>query len=224
MTEKTKIALSSKELELVCNKEWILTKRIIIEKVCRFFGTLALVMQQQVQENKAMLPEEAAEGNPKISRGENYMGLPYVMMDYPRHFKKGSTLAIRTLFWWGNFFSINLQLSGTLKENAIPALKANFANLQQKDYWVCIHADPWQHHFEEDNYVPLENYTPEDFAIMLHREPFIKIAKRLSLQHWDAVPTFLTHHFNEMVLLLQINFPGDERDPLPGIPKAGSDL
>jgi hypothetical protein len=33
MTEKTKINLSAKELELVCNKEWILTKQVIIEKV-----------------------------------------------------------------------------------------------------------------------------------------------------------------------------------------------
>ena len=224
MTEKTKITLSSAELELVCNKEWILTKHIIIEKVYQLFGTLALAMQQHIQQNKELLPEEATARNPKISRGENYRSLPYVMLDYPCHFTKASTLAIRTLFWWGNFFSINLHLSGACKEKAAHAMKANFVALQQKGYSVCIHTDPWQHHFEEDNYVTLENYTAADFATILHREPFMKIAKLISLQQWDAAPVFLEHHFNEMITLLQINFPGDERDPSPGIPTTGFDL
>lgn len=224
MTEKTNINLSANELELVCNKEWILTKHKIIEKVYQLFGTLASSMQQHVMENIKALPEEAGESNPKISRGENYRGLPYVMLDYPRHFTKESTLAIRTLFWWGNFFSINLHLSGPCKEKASKALIANFAALQQQGYWVCIHANAWQHHFEEDNYVLLGNYTAGDFASTLHREPFIKIAKHISLQQWDAAPVFLEYHFNEMMTLLQINFPGGEKDLSPGIPIAGFDL
>jgi hypothetical protein len=224
MTDKTKIALSARELELVCNKEWILTKHIIIEKVYRLFGTLALSMQQHIVQNTAVLPEQATHGNPKISRGENYRKLPYVMLDYPRHFTKGSTLAIRTLFWWGNFFSINLHLSGVCKQNAMPALKANFAALQLEGYWLCIHADPWHHHFEEDNFVPLENYTGAEFSIILDREPFIKIAKRMPLPEWDSATEFLEHHFTVMTMLLSINFRGDERGPSPGIPIAGFDL
>ncbi|MBC7889579.1 MAG: hypothetical protein H7Z13_17020 [Ferruginibacter sp.] len=224
MMGKTKIALSASEQELVCNKEWILTKLIIIEKVYRLFGMLALSMEQYIEQNKAILPVQAGQINPKISRGENYRGLPYVMMDYPRHFTKESTLAIRTLFWWGNFFSIHLQLSGACKEKAMATLKANFVCLQQKGYSLCVHAGPWEHHFEPDNYLPLENYTARDFATILHREPFIKIAKRISLQQWDAAPGFLEQHFYELVTLLQTNFPNDERGPSPGIPIAGFDL
>jgi hypothetical protein len=224
MTQKTIITLSARELELVCDKEWILTKHIIIEKVYLLFGSLALSMQQQVRQCAATLPEQAMESNPKISRGENYKSLPYVMLDYPRNFTKGSTLAIRTFFWWGNFFSINLQLSGTCKEKAAPSLKANFMALQKAGYWLCIHTDPWQHHFEKDNYVPLENYTAGDFALILQGASFIKIAKRITLQQWDAAAEFLEHHFIELIMLLQINFPGDERDPLPGIPTTGFDL
>jgi hypothetical protein len=224
MTEKTKINLSPYELELVCNKEWILTKHIIIEKVYRLFGALASSMQQRIRQYAVVLPDQATGDNPKISKGENYQYLPYVMLDYPRHFTKSTTLAIRTLFWWGNFFSINLHLSGECKEKALPALKANFAALRQKGYWLCIHVNPWQHHFEADNYVRLENYTADDFATILYREPFIKIAKRISLEQWESAPVFLEHHFNEMIMLLQTNFPGGERDLLPGIPKAGFDL
>ena len=98
MTKETKITLSSKELELICNSDWILTKHIIIDKVYQLFGKLAVSMQERVRQIASTLPREAAESNPKISRGENYRGLPYVMLDYPRHFTKESTLAMRTFF------------------------------------------------------------------------------------------------------------------------------
>lgn len=203
MNEKTKITLSVKELQLVGDKEWILTKHIIIEKVCQLFGLLSVSMQQQVEENMDVLPICITKSNPKISKGENYKRLPYVMLDYPRHFTKKSTLAIRTFFWWGNFISINLHLSGECKEAAIPAIKANFASLQQKDYSICINAEPWQHYFEEDNFVPLNKYTEMEFTSMLQRQSFFKIAKRISLQQWDAAPSFLEQHFSEIIMLLK---------------------
>ncbi len=224
MTEKTKITLSAKELDLVTNKDWILTKQIIIEKVYQLFGTLALSMQQQVLQFKNVLPAVVSAYNPKISRGENYRGLPYVMLDYPRYFTKGSSLAIRTFFWWGNFFSINLQLAGEWKEFAIPSMMANFESLQQNNYAVCIHTDPWQHHFDEDNYLPLKKISAVEFATSLRSAAFIKIAKQIPVQQWDEVPTFFEHHFSEIVALLKINFPGDEKDLSPGIPIAGFDL
>ena len=54
------------------------------------------------------------QSTPKIAKGENYLQLPYVLLDYPRCFDKENIFAIRTMFWWGNFFSITLHLSGSI--------------------------------------------------------------------------------------------------------------
>lgn len=224
MAKETKITLSSKELELVCNRDWILTKHIIIDKVYKLFGKLAVSMQERVQQIASTLPREAAESNPKISRGENYQGLPYVMLDYPRHFTKEFTLAIRTFFWWGNFFSINLHLSGGGKQAAAAVLSTKFTSLQQGGYWLCTHADPWQHHFESENYVPLTEFSAADFEAVLANNPFIKIGKQIPIKQWDDAGEFLEKTFYEMILLLQISFPGDEKDLLPGIPITGFGL
>lgn len=224
MTDLTKITLSSYEQELVVNKEWILTKHIIIDKVYRLFGGLADLMQHIVETDKANLPAKAVTVSPKISRGENYRGLPYVMLDYPRYFTKDEVLAIRTFFWWGNFFSINLHLAGDCKTKAIPALLAAFQRLKEEGYYIAVPDDAWQHHFEADNYLPLSEYTAAAFAGRLNREPFIKIAKKIPLQQWDAAPAFLALHFSEMIQLLKINYPGDETGLLPGTPITGFDL
>ena len=203
MIDKTKITLSAKELELVCNTDWILTKHIIIEKVIDFFSAMLIAMQQKTSEQKNNLPVEVFIKDPKISRGENYRQLPYVMLDYPRYFEKQDTLAIRTFFWWGNFFSINMQLSGNIKNNVINNLTTNFLHLQQNDYWICVNNNPWQHYFEEDNYLPLQKITMEQFSVMLNRELFIKIGKKISIEHWETVAPFIDNTFEEMIILLK---------------------
>jgi hypothetical protein len=168
-------------------------------------------MQQYLLQKADTLPAQVVAIGPKISKGENYNGLPYVMLDYPRYFTKDTTLAIRTFFWWGNFFSINLQLSGEQLQRAAYSLKRNFIFLQQHNYSICIHPEPWHHHFEEDNYIPLKNLTTTAFLDLLTNVPFIKIAKQINLQQWDAAGQFLECHFKEMVILLEVSFPDDER-------------
>jgi hypothetical protein len=224
MNGETKIALSGKELEMVCDTDWILTKHAIIEKVYQLFGEVASSMQVLVQENKAKLPGNVTNSTPKISKGENYRQLPYVMLDYPRHFSKEDTVAVRTLFWWGNFFSINLQLSGESKNKIAPNLATWFKFLQDQQYWICIHEDPWQHYFSDGNYRLLQQCSVEEFNSILYNSPFIKIAKRLPLSEWDNAARFINGTFKEMIEVLEINYRADERGPSPGIPITGSGL
>lgn len=205
MTTGAKITLSAKELELVCNTDWILTKHAVIQKVYELFGEVLPLMENILQENKAHLPAEVFINSPKISKGENYKLLPYVMLDHPRYFSKDGTVAIRHFFWWGNFFSVCLQLSGRFKQNSMELLCQNFEKLQQNGCSICIHDDPWEHHFEKNNFTRLDLLSEEDFRKVLLEKPFVKIAKNISLQQWQQVPEFLSKTFAEMVGLIQIN-------------------
>lgn len=200
---KTKLALSPKEQELVCNTDWILTKQTITEKIVELFSALLVSMQQVTSAKKNNLPQKVFATDPKISKGENYKGLPYVMLDYPRYFNKENTLAIRTLFWGGNFFSLNLQLSGKTKNEAVSNLIMHFSMLQQNDYWICTNNHPWDHYFEDGNYVPIQKITKAQFITMLKQESFVKIGRKISIQHWDTVNQFVEQTFEEMLLLLQ---------------------
>ena len=204
MNSATKITLSAKELELVSNTDWILTKHEIIAKVYSLLGDMAAEMQQLVQQQKELLPEEVLLSSPKIAKGENYKLLPYVMLDYPRCFEKEKTLAIRTMFWWGNFFSMHLQLSGSCKELFIEKIKNSFLWLQQNDYWICISDDPWHHHFETDNYKLIKKCSADEFSSILNRESFIKIGKKISLTQWNDIPAFIRQSFKEMIELVKI--------------------
>ncbi len=201
----TKIALSAKELELVCNTEWILTKHAIIQKVYELFGNVLPLMQNILEESKAVLPPEIFATAPKISKGENYKLLPYVIMDYPRHFTKDDTVAIRTFFWWGHFFSISLQLAGRHKTNAESKMVENFEWLQQNGYAVCVSDNPWEHQFDDSNFILLHSIGKKQFELLLAQKPFIKIANNIPLAQWQTVPVFIVKSFAELAGLLKNN-------------------
>ena len=96
----TNVELSKTELELVTSSEVILTKNRIIEKVYALFGSLSEEYRKILAEYSHNLPAEIFEKAPKIYRGENYMALPYVMLDYPRIFGK-EEVAERLKAEWG---------------------------------------------------------------------------------------------------------------------------
>ncbi len=203
MSENAKITLSSNELELVCNTNWILTKHTIIQKVYSLFGQAIVPLQQMLQDGNHNFEAAIFIQPPKISKGENYRQLPYVMFDYPRCFDKDSSFAIRTFFWWGNFFSVTLQLSGKYKQAFLQQLKNSFPYLQENDFYICINEDQWQHHFEEDNYVPLTGLTQRDFSAILSRESFVKIAKKIPLQEWESANDFIVAAYSSLLNVLQ---------------------
>ena len=195
--------LSPDELLLAQNSDWILTKRTIIDKAVQLLSALCDNMRDIVDAEKVNLPPEAFLSEPKISKGENYRQLPYVILDYPRNFSAGNILAVRTMFWWGNFFSITLHLAGNHKKIFYEHVNKKIALLQNSDYYLCINEDQWQHHFEEGNYVSVSCKTNDELLEIFQQQPFIKIARRFSLSQWNEMPVILERSFSEMVQLIK---------------------
>lgn len=187
-----KIQLSTEELSLVQNAHWLLTKNTIIEKVYTLFGDIAHQslsrfsgMRDNFNANPAILLSEALIPSPKISRGENYGGLPWVMLDYPRLFNRQDTFAIRTLFWWGHFFSVTLHLKGRYKQQYQQNLLTNLPLLASRQFYLCVSGDEWRHEFEEDNYKPLTQLNSSAVEEILLANDFCKLSAKISLPHWN---------------------------------------
>jgi hypothetical protein len=198
-----KITLSPKELELVNNADWILTKNLIIEKVYELFGEVAKAYVEAYQQFPDFEQAPVFSLSPKISKGEQYLKLPYVMLDFPRTFTEQDFFAIRSFFWWGNHCSIHLLLKGKYLMQYGPsidrfiALSGKFTP-ETKDWFVGVGEDPWQHHFENDNYMPLDSWGDKSVT-KLH---FLKLAKKIPLEQWDDIELFLTRHFNKMLAIM----------------------
>jgi hypothetical protein len=199
MNAQPKIQLSLYEMELVNNAEWILTKNDILVKVKHLLSGLQQKQQQYIQSLSLSLPEETLKTSPKISKGENYNGLPYLILDFPRLFDHKNIFAIRTMFWWGNFFSITLHLSGNYKTIFAEKIIAGYNLLKEKGFYGCVHEEQWEHHFESYNYIEISKWDKDDFTNKINKSSFIKIAHKIPLTRWNEAPDLLLQHFKVMI-------------------------
>ncbi|MEP7317322.1 MAG: hypothetical protein ABI921_01230 [Panacibacter sp.] len=196
------VELSETELLLVCDEQFILTKNRIIDKVYDLFGALNADFMSKAKEHKIIFPPEVLLPSPKIYKGEQYLGLPYVMLDCPRYFVRNEAFTIRCFFWWGNFFSITLHLEGSYAAVYVPVLLDALRSLENNSWHICINEDKWEHHFEMDNYLPANKVlqamkeTP--------RPEFLKIAKKIPLQQWGSAYQFFTDAYSEIFKMLDI--------------------
>ena len=178
---ETKVQFSDAEIDLMSNSEIILTKNKVVQKVKTLLEELQNRMSDHNKNRAELFAKEAFSISPKISKGENYLGLPYLILDYPRFFNQQDICAIRTMFWWGHFFSTTLHLSGPTKIQYTPKIVASFDLLAQNRYSIGISTDPWLHHFGSDNYCEISAMNTDSFQEKCTKAEHLKIAKRVSL-------------------------------------------
>jgi hypothetical protein len=193
-----KLALSEEELRLVMDPGIILTKNAIIAKVYLLFGELSELMQKDL-----ILPAEVAAISPKISKGESYQGLPYVMLDHPRSFTVEDVMAIRTFFWWGNFFSVNLHIKGKYRDLCKRSLLRQFGFLAAAEYAVAVGDDEWQHNTNSADFRRLDSMSADAFEGIIQTHPFVKISKSFSLEQWEKMPGLLRDAQQELGLIIR---------------------
>jgi hypothetical protein len=210
MNEEAKIQLSEREMELVNNTDWIFTKQLIIEKVYLLLGQLHEKYKKKILKEKRFLPSQLSKPGGKISKGENYKGLPYVILDYPASFSKEKILAVRTFFWWGNFFSIALHISGENFKAKVLSDEA-IAFLKKRNFSLCINENEWQHDFDPFNFVSI-NEMDHTSLKKLGEKNFLKIAKKTELTEWNSAGNFLETVFEEIIDFIKVNFPAGEID------------
>lgn len=195
---ETKIALSDKELEMVNDREWILTKQRIIQAV---YHLLESVINDI---NELLLPKwkdlsQQSTSPPRIFKGENYLGLPYVTLDYPKLFDSDNTLTVRTMFWWGNFISVTLHAGKTYNHRLIEKIKRQRS--QHTGLYVCINEDQWHHHFEADNYQLLQDISSEKLEEMIDKD-FLKLAYKITLTEFNELRTTMYRHYQMLAEIM----------------------
>ena len=198
MNHFTKVTLSTGELAMANDKNIILTKRAVIETAAALFNSLISSINEHFKDSLEQI-EMIASSTPKITKGENYKNFPYVILDYPARFEKENIFAFRTMFWWGNFISITLHISGKYKKHFE---KNIFVALQQNEnFFLCVAENEWQHHFEEDNYKKVSEINKAEINTFLQKD-FIKVALKYELHHWNMMQSILPEGYKALKELL----------------------
>jgi hypothetical protein len=215
--------LSADELSLVVDPDLILAKNRVIAKTVELFAGLGERMRaaaptQEGPQAEKVKEQTGGEGTKasgellscwrnglKISKGENYKGFPWVVLDYPRCFGREDVLAVRTLFWWGHYFSVTLHLKGSYKTLVLPGIRDRIALLADAGFHICISQDEWRHELAADHYHPLAGLSREALDSILDRPGFLKFSAKTPLDNGAELGETLLRLHNTVISVLSGN-------------------
>ena len=199
MMQQTKIQFLPAEMELVSSPDIILTKNTILQKIKSFFEELQMKQFTILKNYSDQLPAPVLTVSPKISRGENYKGLPWLVLDNPRFFQHNNIFAIRTMFWWGNFFSITLHLSGNNKMEFLKKIKPVIPVLAKHDFFIYNGANEWEHDLDPGSYKRISALTEDELENIYSTNNFLKLAIKFPIESLGAMEDKLCRNYELLV-------------------------
>jgi hypothetical protein len=193
---QAKLQLSADEMNLATNKDVILTKHQVVKKVCELMGALSVQMQGHLTDNNFFRAPEIISSSPKISRGEQYRQMPYVVLDYPRIFSKQHVFAIRTFFWWGHYFSSTLHLKGKYQKQYEQAISAAIGKGWLNNYLMATNGDEFSFDETQGQYEKIKDSHPASVTEKFEQQ-FVKISHSYAITEWDNLPAILFGDFTK---------------------------
>ena len=192
------IGLTERELAIIQDQEFLLTKARASAKIYNILSKTQDELKKIVDNSVLTEEQKKVFKSNKISKGENYMGLPYQVLDYPAYFSQKDSFAFRTMFWWGNFFSSTIQLEGQFLEHFREQIIKSLDELVKSEIFICIGDDPWQYHFGKDNYTPLAH----DHETFIVNCSFLKLSKKTGLGEWQDLPQWSAKFLHQVLKIL----------------------
>lgn len=192
------MTLTDHELSILQDTDFLLTKTRALNKVEELLLDTRSALEAVVSEFGFAFPPGAVLAGGKISRGDNYRGLPYRVLDQPALLTNDNIFAFRTMFWWGHFFSITLHLQGDSLERFRQGLAGRIGQLAEKELYIGVGDTPWEYHYGRDNYVPVEPLHREH----LEKSSFLKLSRKIELVEWERLPSFAAGFLEELSAML----------------------
>ena len=170
------LEISHSELELLTDPELFQRKNKLTNAIIQLLGELNYRLERNSTLQHAIEKFQLPSIKGKVSRGENYLGYPWQILDYPRVFEKENVFAFRNLFWWGNFFSSTLHLSGKYFDQASSLIFKNLPLISNDKMLICVNDNQWHHHLNENNYRKLsEIINSKEEVEWIQEKKFIKL-------------------------------------------------
>ncbi|WP_421877020.1 hypothetical protein [Marinoscillum sp.] len=184
---------TDEELAILKNDRFLRLKNEVSEKIIAYLAEIERALHQEIKLADFQWPEGTFLKAGKISKGEQYRGLPYFILDYPRLFTQKEVFAFRNMLWWGHHYSCTLHLQGPLLKRQKEAIAKNL--LSQNDVYFCVNDQPWDYHYESSNYLQIKDLALTDILYQIDINGFIKLSSFIPVDKWDEFYSFTLTSF-----------------------------
>lgn len=164
------------EIDFISDQRIIATKNRLTKKLVRHLEQLRAFLADNVK--RQPFPGIHFTSG-KISKGENYQGFPYLVLDYPAIFKREDMFAVRTIIWWGNYTSNVFIIKGKYLDHFKNVFPEKLPGLPGGKLFFKGRS-PWLNEVNKE-YVPCGMLNSEDVRHQIDQYHFIKIVETHNL-------------------------------------------
>jgi len=187
--------ISEQELAILQNRDFLLTKKVIDEKITQLLLKTQQKLTFHIKERQIPLPDKVSLHPRKIARGENYKALPYWVCDFPASLSKQHVWAFRIVVWWGNEVSLSLILKGDFKKQTGHMSFDPGMN----EIFYATHSDPWQLELDTETSIRLTEQNAQKMQEHYREADFLKLSMSLSLNDINKLPDQSVISFDKLL-------------------------
>lgn len=193
------------EINLLKNADVYFKIQSLENKVSELFGIIARFLEPIIQTFNSNLKEEFQSKNAKISRGNNYKGLPWTILDYPRNIDKTGVFAIRLICLRGNTFIITLHLSGKFYHQYKTSIFENLQLLKENQYLITNGKSEWEHLITDENYIEIQSNKKliSETINKIELNQYIKFAKAIPFDQWENLDIIIEKEYKLLLSTLK---------------------
>ena len=191
------LIFNDSELKIINDDVFLIKKEAITQKIIEYFNHISIELRNEFSK-KALCEYWDLSIAPKISRGEKYNSLPYIVLDYPSYFNKEDIFCFRIIFLWSKQFNCNLILKGLPLLKFESHIKEHEGALKKNKYILEYNSSPWEHEIGKrlHNSDNLINYS------FKKKEAYLKISKSLPLEHMISLEELSKNMLKDIITVL----------------------
>ena len=190
-------SFNNNELKIISDDLFLKKKELIIQKIIKSFNNISIDLKKEYLLHNVNNYWDYKLA-PKISRGEKYNELPYIVLDYPSYFNKEDICSFRVIFLWANQFSCNLLLKGEPLYEFEKRIKKKHQFLINEGYILNYKKSPWTHEVENDSPYSSDfmNYS------FRTKNAYLKISKSLPLKNLIELPQLSKNMLKDIITVM----------------------
>ncbi|MDN5211537.1 hypothetical protein QQ020_05730 [Fulvivirgaceae bacterium BMA12] len=172
------------ELIYLQDTDFLKTKKLIIRRIIALFERIQVDTLDLISHRNLTLPEGVSPKSGKVTRGENYKDLPFVVLDCPRFFDKKNIFAYRSIFWWGNYLSNHFLIKGHYLDRYRDRFLHSRPLIEDEELYLDLSEDPWNHDLTDSNFIRFSALSQSELNEKLKHLDFLKLVWRYELSQW----------------------------------------
>ncbi len=138
----------------------------------------------------------------KISQGENYLGYPYVILDFPKMFNQQNVFTFRVIFWFGHYFTCSLVAGGEISKLYLSNFITKRKTLNRNEIFFSRYTDAWKHEVEPPYQTSIDMLNEKELQQHVLQHNYFKLTYKFSENNGDAIIKTVTEKYELMLRAL----------------------